>query len=295
MSTTLTPPPPPRREPLTKIPVGLAHKVLTLAPRTKPPIVPKIVMYAGEKFGKTSLLAHAPDPVILMVGETGYDTLLSAGRVPAVPALVVETWPHGMDVLEQLIADPQGRKTVGIDGIGALDMMAQAFVCERSFGGDWDDPKDGFLSWGAKKGHTQTAMEWARMLAKLETLRTHHGIVPVLLGHATVQNTPNPAGADYQTYSCDCCKMVWAETARWSDCILFGRFHSVVEVAKSEKKKNVAEQKGKGIGGADRVIYTEGRDAYVAGNRYGMLPEFSLPPDPAAMWSTVWNEIVRTK
>jgi hypothetical protein len=43
----------------------------------------RVVIYAAEKMGKTSLACHAPKPIFLMSsGETGLLSLLDSGQVP---------------------------------------------------------------------------------------------------------------------------------------------------------------------------------------------------------------------
>lgn len=259
-----------------------------IKPRVVQKICPRIVFYAGEKFGKTTFGAHAPEPLLLMPkSDTGYDTLLGAGLVPQIPAETVDSWADLIGWTDSLIADQQGRETLILDGLGAFDFMCQTVVCERDFKGNWNDPKDGFLAYGAERGYKAAAIEWRKLLSRLDSLN-QRGMMVVLLGHAMKVPFRNPLGADYDTYTADANRHSWEETKRWSDCILFGKFYTVID---AEKKG-----KGKGIGGTDRVIYTEQRDAFSAGNRYGMAPELWLPENtPGAAWSTVWNEITRNK
>jgi hypothetical protein len=276
--------------------------VLDLSPRKPQPPCPRMLMYAAEKFGKTTLGAYAPDPIILMArGETGYDTLLGAGLAPAVPALVMESFDQTLETLDIIIANPQGRKTVVLDAHGGFERLCHEKVVTEKFKGEWGDA--GFLSYN--KGPGIAVTEWLKLIQRLDQLHDKHGIIVVFLAHAKVKPFNDPMGPAYDRYICDAHETTWAVTARWSDCILFGKFFTVVEAEDRGKKKAT---KGKGIGGTDRVIHTKGCDAFVAGNRYGMTPEIWLPSaadfqgsaDPeaearAAMWSTVWNEIVRDK
>jgi hypothetical protein len=257
-------------------------------PRQPKPICPKLMIYAVEGFGKTTIGAYAPDPLILMSrGETGYDTLLSKGRVPAVAAEVVENWPDTLAWIDRLIADPQGIRSVVFDATGGFDQFCQDFVCNRDFGGDWHGKKEGFLAFGADKGYKATAQEWRKLLVRLETLRDKHGVMPILLGHAKTVPFRNPMGPDYDTYTADISKYSWADTLRWADATLFGKFYTIVD-------KEGKGAKGKGIGGTDRVIYTEQRDAFSAKNRYGMPPELFLTEEgggPETMWARIWASI----
>lgn len=264
---------------------------INLAPRKAQEPVPRIVMYAPEKWGKTSFAAFAPEPVIFMArGETGYDTLLGTGSVPAVPAMLCESWSQTLGWLDDLAANPQGRKAVVLDAIGGFEQLCRTFICDKDFDGDWGER--GFI--GFQRGPDLVSMEWLQLLQRLDALQAK-GIVCVLLGHSKSEKFDDPMGPAYDRYSCDCHKKIWQTTARWSDCILFGKFHTVVDLPGSQKSKALSDRKGKGIGGTQRVIYTVGCDAFVAGNRYGLAPALGVPEVPSQMWGSVWGEITKTK
>ncbi len=283
------PAPPPMSGPGAAPPMATASKPRPIAVRTPGPLCPRMVFYAAEKFGKTTFAAFAPDPVVLMAsGEAGYDTLLSAGLVPAVPATIAESWPDTLGLLDGLIADQQGRKAVVLDAIGGFERLCQEHVCASHFDGEWGE--QGFAGYG--KGLDRTAGEWLQLLQRLEQLHAR-GVVTVLIGHAKVRIFNDPLGPAYDRYQCDAHEKVWASIARWSDCIFFGKFHTIVETGKQGAKKSIAERKGKAIGGTERVVHTVGCDAFVAGNRYGMPAAIDLPNDDhTAGWRTVWETIV---
>jgi hypothetical protein len=270
--------------------VATAKRLGNLVPATPPALIPRIFVYATEKFGKTSMAAHAPEPVIFMSkGETGYMTLLSAGSIPAVPAVLVETWSDLLGFLDDLNADTQGRKTVVLDAIGGFEALCRQHVCTTRFGGDWGEA--GFA--GFARGNDMVATEWLGLLDRLDRLHSQ-GIIIIVIGHATVKTMSPPDGAAFDRYQPDVHQKVLASTSRWADAILFGKFFSMVETVKNTG--NIAKDKGKGIGGTTRVIYTQSRDAMLAGGRYrGMPNEFSLPDEPSAMWSTVWDQINKCK
>lgn len=288
MPPALTPPPPVARG---GPPAPVSRVALDLAPRKAQEPVPRIVLYAPEKWGKTSFAAFAPDPVVFMArGETGYDTLLGSGTVPAVPAMVVDSWKQLLGWLDDLAANLQGRKTIVLDAIGGFERLCQEHVCAEEFDGDWSER--GFM--GFMRGYDRASGEWIQLLQRLDKLQAK-GIVCVMLGHAKVKSFNDPMGPAYDRYICDCHDKVWQTTARWSDCILFGKFFTVVETSGAQKSKSIAERKGKGIGGTQRVVYSVGCDAFVAGNRYGMMPDLSVPDQASQTWGSVWGEITRQK
>lgn len=289
MSNTPPPPPPPPAMPASggAKPVA-AKKNRVLGVAEKPPIVPQILLAATEGFGKTTFGAFAPDPVIFMTpGETGYLTLLSADRVPAVPAERVDDYLDLLAWLDALIDDPQGRKTVVIDEFGGVERMMHEHVCETEFGNDWANK---FVPW--KQGCQAATRHLRGLLARLEKLRDKHQMATVILSHTKVTNFKNPLGPDYGRYQPECDdKYTWPELKGWADCVLFGRFREVVDQDRAERAKG-SMGKGKGIGGTDRLIATERRDAFDAKNRYGMDPEVEIPEEPEKVWATVWNAIV---
>lgn len=285
--TRPTPPPPARSAPPPAAVVTNSRRMLR--PRDIKKITPLLVLNAVEGHSKTTLAAYAPDPFILMApGETGYDTLLGAGRVPQVPAESVTDWLDALAWIDQLIADPQGRKTLALDAMGGFERMCHDYTCKKDFGNDWSEK--GFMSY--HKGYDVSARNWIVMLSKLEQLRDRHGIVVLMLGHVKIATFKNPLGADFDRYTSDIHQKIWDPTRKWADAVFFGNFRTTVETARGA---NAITGKGKGIGGTDRVLYTERRDAWDAKNRYGMPPEIEMGDDPAAMWEILWGHITGGK
>ena len=246
---------------------------------------PKILLNAVEGWGKTSLGAYAPNPVMLQArDETGYETLLGSGLVPSIDAARIDNWPG----LLELIPTLDTFKTVDFDAIGGFERLCHEFICDRDFNGDWGEK--GFVSY--QKGYDVAITEWLKLLAALDRLKDK-GVVIVILSHCKVKSFKNPMGADYDRYVSDVHDKTWAVTAKWADAVLFGNFFTVVETARSSKPE--ALRKGKGIGGTERVIYTERRDAFDAKNRYNMPTVIDIPNEPDKMWSTIWGHIANGK
>ncbi len=274
--TATTKPPPPR-------PPSPSKKVAIRKPYRIPPTV---MINAVEKWGKTTLAAHAPKPLILMAkGETGYDTLLSTGQVPAVPAAVCDDWNELVSWQTSLINDPQGISTLVTDAQGGFEALCASMVCERDFKGDWGET--GFAAFG--RGTKLVAQEWRGYLMRIEQLRDKHGVQHILLGHSKIKTFNNPSGANYDRYVCDMSDALWQLTARQCDAILFGTFSQLIDKSRTESKKNSAEAKGKVVGAAMRTVITQRQDGYDAGNRYGMPAEIDLDCDGAEMYERVWS------
>jgi len=242
---------------------------------------PRIVLNAVEGWGKTSAAAYTPKPLLLMAnGETGYDTLLGVGLVPEIAADVIDNWKDLIALLEKLdAAESLPYKTIILDAMGGFEKMCHTMVCKRDFKGDWGEKGFGAF----QRGYGVAVPEWIQMLAKLDRIRTK-GVMIILLSHVKIGTFKNPSGNDFDRYAADLDKSTWGITHKWADAVLFGKFVTITEKDKGRSK---------GIGGVDRILYTEYRDAYDAKNRYGMPDEIDIPNDPTKTWETIWKNIYK--
>jgi hypothetical protein len=245
------------------------------------------VVNAVEGWGKTTLGAYAPNPFIIMSrGETGFVTLLNAGRVPAADTVVaadgspkpVESWQELLSVIDAL--RDTAHENVEIDALGGCERLCHEHVCVRDFKGDWSEK--GFGSY--QKGYHTSAREWVVLLSRLERL-ADTGKNILFLSHARLRKFENPTGPNYDRYEADCHEKTWAETMKWADNVLFGTFVTAVSGGSMGDK----QEKGKGIGGTMRVLYCEHRDAWDAKNRLGLPESIDIPNDHQAVWPTIWS------
>jgi hypothetical protein len=247
----------------------------------------RIVLYAGEGFGKSTLGAYSPKPVFMMArGEDGLFKLLEKKLVPPTKCYpVCETWLEAFDCIDDLTNSIHDRETLVFDALDGFEKLDHEHVCQRDYGGNWADERTGFLSF--QKGYERGAAEWQELLQRLERLQAARNMRIIFLAHAKVITFKNPVGPDYDKYVAECNSKTWAVTRKWVDVMFFGKFFTVVEGGKTGEKA----RKGKGIGGQDRVIYTEQCDAWDAKNRYGMPPEFEIPNDRTQSWTAIENAL----
>ena len=124
-----------------------------------------------------------------------------------------------------------------------------------------------------------------RKLGQLDRLRTERKMTVLLLCHTRVRPFRNPEGPDYDRYQPDVHEKTWGLSHKWADCVLFGNFETTVQVDKADAKK------GKGTGGACRLMYTERHAAYDAKNRLGLAPEIEMGSSPAEAWANFLGAI----
>lgn len=275
----MTTPPPPSARPMPPPP----RSAPAVAPRASVPafalpsmaqVGQRIIVNGVEGWGKTSLASNAPGAVIIQArGETGYRTLAAMGRVPVIPCTVAETWDGLLGLLDQVIADHGSMKALVLDALGGLERLCHEHVCTRDFKGDWGDK--GFGSF--HKGYDLSVTDWLGLLNRLDRI-CEKGVAIFLLSHVQVKSFKNPTGGDFDRYEAACHQKTWGATHKWADAVLFCTFRTIT-----------AEKAGKtkGIGGTDRVVYTERRDAFDAKNRHGMPEELEIPGDPAQAYQLV--------
>lgn len=250
-------------------------------------VVPRIIVAAVEGWGKSTFGAYATNPMILMArGETGYLTLLAAGRVPSVPAEVVDTWEEAHGWLDHLIANPGEIDTLVLDAAGGFERLCNDMVTARDFNGKPGDP--GFLSYG--KGDRVSEGDWVGFLQKLDKVHAT-GVAIIILCHTKTANAPNPMGADYLRYATDLSEKKWSVTAKWADAVLFGTYFVDVKGGNKDKDGNV--KGGKAIGGNERHLHTGESAVMPCKNRFGMETVIVMPSDPALTYETIMSQIVR--
>lgn len=292
-TTTRPPPGPPRARPALPPPANNTAQPQTngtpklglLPPKFQPP---RVILIGVEGWGKTSTIAYADGAAIAMAaGETGYETLLGAGRVPQIPAVKLATWAETLAFARDLVGSQAGPKVLGFDAMGGFERMCFKHVVDRDFKGEWGDK--GFGSY--QKGPGLAVTDWLMLLVELDRLRQKHGTAIVLLAHSTIARFADPTTADYDRFTSDLNKNATGPvTTKWVDAVLFGQFYTVVEGGSiGDTAKGQRPKKGKAIGGTDRILYTEHRATWDAKNRYGMPEVLDIPGDPAQVWTTIIN------
>jgi hypothetical protein len=242
--------------------------LLAKVTNTSPNLPSRVVLYAAEKWGKSSFAAHAPKPVVLMTaGETGLLSLIEARNVPAVDHFPDDfrTWAGLLAAVRALRDDPHEYQTLVLDtGNGAENLAAEA-VCLDRFAGDWSD----FNAYG--RGIDLTVPTWAQFLTLLDEVRVKRRMGVLVLHHARVRTFSDPAGKQWDQWRPEAREKLWGLTHKWADVILFGGWQ--VTVSKDEKAT-----------GEERYLRTGTSGAVVAGNRYGLPDTIKAPAGAGNLW-----------
>ncbi|HEY1187703.1 MAG TPA: AAA family ATPase [Gemmata sp.] len=229
----------------------------------------RVFIYAREKWGKSSLFAHAPGAIFFMTrGETGLLELISGGRVPPTAHFDYDeqappTWATLRQAVKELSEEEHPHKALVIDTCNGAEILCQEHVRKTQFNGSAQK----FASYG--KGWELCRIEWLALLQDLDALRSRRKMSVVLLAHTRVKKFDDPTQEEgYDKYQPACQDKLWDLTHKWSDIIAFGHFRSETYETESGKTKARAEMR--------RVLCFDTSPMWEAGNRYGLSGELNV-------------------
>ncbi len=219
----------------------------------------KVVAYAPEGFGKTTLAAQFPEP--LFFDLEGSTAQLDVARLTRDSLCDLPTFESALAE----VAKVRPCKTLVTDTVDWLESIVLADVIATA-----GNPKiKGVEDFGYGKGYTYLKERFEVTLARLDDV-LRAGINVVLLAHSFVRKFEPPDGAGpYDRYELKLSKHVAPLLKEWADMLLFCNWKTQVR----EKDKNESGAQFKGVGGKERVIYCNRTAAWDAKNRHGMKDE----------------------
>ena len=221
---------------------------------------PRLLIYGCEGIGKTTLLASAPNPIIVPT-EDGLDQI----DCSAFP--LSKTFKEFMDNLNALLHENHDYKTVGIDSGDWLERLIWDQVC-KDFGVKNIEKADG----GYGKGYTHAMTYWRQVIDVLRQLREEKGMIVIILAHAKVETFTDPESSAFDRFSPRLHKYATAYLCEWCDAILLATRE--MGAAKGEKS------------GGQRILRCNPSAVGVAKNRYGFPDVLPLS------WNALYDHII---
>jgi hypothetical protein len=212
----------------------------------------KVVIYAPEGFGKSTLASRFPAPLFLDVeGSTAQLDVDRIERADLPDLRAVEA-----ALAEIVKARPCG--TLVIDTVDWLESMALDAIVA-----DANSPKiKGVEDFGYGKGYTLLKERVTILLSRLDAVISA-GITVVLLAHSKVTKFEPPDGEGaYDRYELKLTKHVAPLVKEWADALIFGNW-----------KTQIRERDGgklQGVGGRERLMHCTRAAAWDAKNRHGL-------------------------
>jgi hypothetical protein len=227
----------------------------------KPPI---LLAYGVHKIGKTTLAASAPAPVFIQTedGDGGFLQFDTFG--------LLKSYGEVIEAIAALDTDEHSFKTVAIDSMDWLETLVWQQVCKDNGWKTIEQP-------GYGAGYISASSYWKEIFDGLAWLRDERRMSVIMLAHCEIKRFDSPETDPYDTYQPKLHKTARGLLSEFADAILFANYRTSTTKADVGMGKKVT----RAVGGGDRVLYTEKRPAFDAGNRWRMPP--SLPLDWAAV------------
>lgn len=230
---------------------------------------PLLLIYGTAGMGKTSMALEAPNSVYIQIA-------------PERPPMGIEPYGFGemssygqiCDALSALYHEEHGIQTVVIDSIDALEPLIWQETCKRNNWPNLEAP-------GFGKGYLAADAVWREFLAGCDALRQHKGIGVTLLGLADASNHEEPGQPPYKRYDLKLHKRAEGLLTQSADAVLF--INTKVVVKEVETGFNKTDRHAEG--GGTRWLFTDGRPAFVAKNRFNMPDSLALPKGQA--WAAI--------
>jgi len=241
--------------------------------KKRPQLPPRILIYTIPGWGKSTLAASMPEPIFLDAedGLMGMD-------VDSFPA--IEKYEQIEEYMRVLINESNGYKTVVLDTTSSIEKLIWDKVCR-------DHEKESLESFGYGKGYVFAMTYWEKLLQGLEILRKK-GVAPVLLAHSEVRAFNSPIVDPYDKYILKLHKHAASRLTEWCDNIFFGDHRITIT-----KQGDGFNQKAKGIGQGERILYTEERPAFLAKSRMTIPFEIEIPKENG--WAAISRHFNNTK
>lgn len=236
----------------------------------------KIVAYGVQGIGKTTFGATFESPILLPIEEGA-----AAIEVESFP--LVSQWqsadgsPSIIGAIEALHGD-HNYKTLVVDSLDWLEPLVWQAVCEAH-------GKSSIEDFGYGKGYVEAQKWWTHFMQGLDSLRRTKGMDIVLLAHSEIKRHEPPDSDPYDRYQLRLHRKAFALWQEWADLVLFLNYR--VNIKKDDK--GFGNERTRGVGTGERVIFTSERPAYDAKNRWKLPEEILVGKD--ATWGAFHEEL----
>lgn len=229
---------------------------------------PKIIIYGKSKIGKSTFGSQAPNPIILDL-ENGMESIYVAKQK-------ANTFPEVMEFMRALYAQDHEFKYLVVDSIDWLERIMKSQLCSQYNSKTFNDRHCKVLAYGG--GEQLLLSMWDQFIKGLDFLRQEKNMGIILIAHNQIKKFDDPLTESYDQHSIKLEKRSGERLKEWADCILFAS--QKVKIEEEKQGFGAVVNRGKDMG---RIIYTEARPSFEAGNR------FNLPPEIEFSWKAFYN------
>jgi hypothetical protein len=222
---------------------------------------PIILLYGAEGRGKTTLAARFPAPLALLL-ERGLPRGVSVDAVEG-----VDSFELVMATLRDIYAAPGEYRSLLIDTIDALEALLVKDLCARNNWKNIETPSYG-------KGWIAADDEWRRFLRAITAIRDKHGMTVIMTCHCAIERIDDPRAPTYTSYQPRLHKRARGLVMDAADAVFF-----LAEDLRVVTDDGGFRERTRAASDTRRFLFTEGRPAFAAKNRFGMPEKIPIPID----------------
>lgn len=230
----------------------------------------KVVVYGPPKMGKSTLVAAAPDALLIPTEDR-------VKHIDCAKTEVVQNFEEIMAVFEYLKAGSPYR-TVILDTLDWMEPMIHAYVCKKKgFKNGLIDDADKNVNFG--RGLKYHAVDgWKIFLQNCDVLREEANMNIVLVAHSMVEKVSPPDSDSYDRYTMKLDKNAVAVVEEWADVI--GFYNREIVTKKEDAGFGKKTTKALNIEGNRVLNLQASAPSWISGNSFD-LPDLNVTVDDA--------------
>lgn len=227
----------------------------------------KIILYGVEGIGKTTFGATFDAPVLLPVEDGA-----AAIDIDAFP--LITNFDQIVSAIEALHGE-HNFKTLVVDSLDWMEGIVWKKVIADNPTTEKGKPVSSIEDYGFGKGFVMADDQWRYIVGGFDSLRLNRGMNIVLLAHSEVKRIEPPETDPFDAYQMRLQKRACAFFKEWADNLLFCNYRVSVQ----KTAEGFGNERVRGVGTGDRVIYTTKRPAWDAKNRWDLPEEIYVGKD----------------
>jgi hypothetical protein len=230
---------------------------ITVATSNNAPI---LLTYGAEGRGKTTLACKAPKPIALLL-EHGLPRGVSVDAIQD-----IDSRDGIFNALRDLWNDQAGYQSLVIDTVDQVEVHLIECVCTKHGWKNIEQPSFG-------KGWVALDEEWHRYIRAVNAIR-NKGMIVIQTCHAEIVRIDDPRAPSYTAYAPRLHKRARSLIMDAADAVFF-----LAEDLRVVSEDSGFRERTRAAAPVGRFLFTEGRPAFAAKNRFGMPEKIPIPLD----------------
>ena len=222
---------------------------------------PIILVYGAEGRGKSTLACKFPNPVALLL-ERGLPRGVSVDAVED-----INSFDAVMATLRDIYIAPGEYKSLLIDTVDALEAQLIEGLCAKNNWKNIETPPYG-------KGWVAADDQWRRFIRAITAIRDRNDMTVVMTCHSTIERIDDPRAPTYTSYQPRLHKRARGLVMDCADAVFF-----LAEDLRVVTDDGGFRERTRAATDTRRFLFTEGRPAFAAKNRFGMPEKMPIPID----------------